>query len=140
MLNSRDAAAGLEHVAAAAENGRVFTWGSNGSGQLGIASRNVSYRAEPTQAQNMYNITGVAAGDEQSLALKETARVYMWGTTYIGFCDEEIAAHDTAQDGEESENLIIADEYGLLQIPRADQDQKDILGSGRAGLHGLGFD
>lgn len=130
-----DVAAGLEHVAAAAENGRVFTWGSNGSGQLGIASRNVSYRAEPTQAQNMYNITSVAAGDEQSLALRRDGTVYMWGTTYIGFCDEEIAAHDTAQDGEDSENVIIADEYGYYRFPEPtrvrkiywDQDERDYM-------------
>ena len=83
----------------------------------------------------MYNITSVAAGDEQSLALRRDGTVYMWGTTYIGFCDEEIAAHDTAQDGEDSENVIIADEYGYYRFPEPtrvrkiywDQDERDYM-------------
>ncbi|MBQ7336171.1 MAG: hypothetical protein IJW92_06845, partial [Clostridia bacterium] len=71
--------AGYDHVLAVTTDGKVYAWGSNGQGQLGIDS--VSSANVPTlvSALETVKIVSVAAGKQYSLALSESGVVYAWG-------------------------------------------------------------
>lgn len=69
-------ATGSSHVVALSGTGVVWTWGSNGSGQLGDGTQ-VS-RATP-QAVAISGVIAIAAGDANSYAIKSDGTVWAWG-------------------------------------------------------------
>ena len=97
-------AAGQNHSLARCENGLVFSWGSNASGQLGdgtgldayspVAVRDEHY--EPAQG-----FAAVASGDNHALALKLNGSVLAWG------------ANDASQVFDTQANLAYASSYRI---------------------------
>jgi len=93
---------GQAHTLALMCNGDVFSWGANGSGQLGSGSNADS--AAPTQVVEecppgvppprpllgcpLTNIIDIAAGFEHSLAADSMGNVWFWGSNASGqLCD-----------------------------------------------------
>jgi len=80
-------AAGHRHSAAVTEDGRLFTWGSNRSGQLGLgraqAGACVGVPAL-VQALGGVKVAAVALGAEHTLALSEAGEVFAWGASGNG--------------------------------------------------------
>lgn len=70
-------AAGGAHSLAVTAEGTVWSWGANGSGQLGDGSTADS--AAPVQVRGLSNVTAVAAGDRHSLALTADGAMWAWG-------------------------------------------------------------
>lgn len=66
-------------------NGSVYSWGSNGSGQLGLDSNTEAF-FEPRVIRELrgVRIKQVLAGDKHSLALDENGNVYSWGCSADG--------------------------------------------------------
>jgi YD repeat-containing protein len=78
-------AAGGEHGLALTATGDVWAWGANGAGQLGrppsatpACSAGVCTPL-PVRIAGLRRIVAVAAGDDDSLALDATGRVWAWG-------------------------------------------------------------
>lgn len=96
---------GNNHHISRTEDGEVYTWGLNSSGELGLGQGAVitdpedwdgynpedeqsqftnEYTAKPTKIDKSFfggqKITQVAAGSTHSLALTENGEVYFWGT------------------------------------------------------------
>jgi alpha-tubulin suppressor-like RCC1 family protein len=72
--------AGSDHTVALKNDGTVWTWGYNGSGQLGNgAALDESPNPTPTQVPGLSGITAIAAGTYHSLALKNDGTVWGWG-------------------------------------------------------------
>ena len=100
-------AAGEDHSLALSENGRVFAWGSDKHGQLGLGSRRATTPATTTDllssssslsvVDSSINVTspllvsglrrtrvrGIAAGGRHSICFSETA-VFTWGSNLSG--------------------------------------------------------
>jgi alpha-tubulin suppressor-like RCC1 family protein len=74
--------AGDNHVIALTTAGTVFTWGTNGSGQLG--QNDTVFRSSPVQIPSMSNIAQVGAGGSFSVALDTSGRLYTWGVNDAG--------------------------------------------------------
>ncbi|MCL2104189.1 MAG: RCC1 repeat- and reductase domain-containing protein [Kiritimatiellaeota bacterium] len=72
-------AAGRRHTVAVKDDGTVWAWGWNYSGQLGNGTWITRYT--PVQVDNggLSNITAVAAGEEHTVALKDDGTVWAWG-------------------------------------------------------------
>lgn len=70
------------HSMALAEDGTVWTWGRNNSGELGDGT--VEGKTAPVQVQGLTGVTAIAAGGYHSLALKEDGTVWAWGTNGNG--------------------------------------------------------
>ena len=84
VINAQHIGTGLGyHTIAAKSDGTVYTWGGNGSGQLGNVSNADSYFpvAVYTYETPMAGktITQVAAGENHSIALASDGTVYTWG-------------------------------------------------------------
>jgi alpha-tubulin suppressor-like RCC1 family protein len=76
------AAAGLEHQLALLEDGSVWAWGDNSSGQLGDGSTTARYA--PVEVASLGDVVSVAAGERHSLALRADGTVWTWGTNDYG--------------------------------------------------------
>ena len=83
-VSSVAVASGQSHSLAVTSTGGVYAWGFNGSGQLGnggTANQSVPVKvAVPSGV----NVTAVAAGWDQSLALTSTGAVLAWGLNSHG--------------------------------------------------------
>lgn len=75
-------AAGDEHVVVLARDGRVFAWGRNDQGQIGVGDNVDRYQA--VEVSGLGNVIAVAAGHGYSVALKGDGTVWAWGTNYGG--------------------------------------------------------
>lgn len=85
VLNGKElvqVAAGGEYTLALDDEGTVFAWGSNASGQLGDGSldnSSVPVAVDPATVLSGKKITAIAAGYRSSLALDDSGSVHGWG-------------------------------------------------------------
>ena len=71
--------AGKAHSLALTQDGKVFSWGTNFSGQLGVSG---SSRSTPTPIEFLLpetRITAIAAAGDHSFALDSSGRLWSWG-------------------------------------------------------------
>ncbi len=81
----RHIAAGNRHSVALRDDGRVFAWGFNCTGQVGNGrSGAFSDQERPAEVSGLRNIVQVAAGNNFSLALSADGRVFGWGSNNCG--------------------------------------------------------
>lgn len=81
----RSISAGGAHALALTESGKVYAWGLNDYGQLGIGNTtNKNVPTLVTGALNGKKIISIAAGDKHSLAMDDAFNVYAWGYNYYG--------------------------------------------------------
>jgi alpha-tubulin suppressor-like RCC1 family protein len=79
---------GSSHSSALSATGRVFMWGYNNNGQLGVGVS--TNRDVPTQITSRFSlaagdkITSLSLGWSHSSALTTTGRVFMWGLNSSG--------------------------------------------------------
>lgn len=78
----RAVSAGFDHSMALGVDGRVWTWGGNGSGQLGDGTTTDRFAAKAVTG--LKGIRAIAAGDGFSLALDSSGIVYAWGNNVLG--------------------------------------------------------
>jgi alpha-tubulin suppressor-like RCC1 family protein len=80
---SLQAKAGASHTLLLREDGTVWAWGANGSGQLGDGT--TSHRQEPRRVAGLSAVKAVVASGEHSLALRGSdGSVWAWGQNDSG--------------------------------------------------------
>lgn len=78
-------AGGRYHDLAVSADGKVWAWGDGGSGQLGDGtSGQASTPVKVSQTTMVNAVIDVAAGEEHSLAIDSTGRVWAWGQNADG--------------------------------------------------------
>ena len=80
MTDVRDVDAGPSHTAAIKNDGSLWIWGSNDSGQLGTGDQ--TDRPLPTKI--MDDVQNVYLNDEHSAALKTDGSLWVWGSNDRG--------------------------------------------------------
>jgi len=92
-------ASGSGHTLALAPDGRIFVWGSNSSGALGLDSAANFNESSPTLLPFPAGVTAwqdIAAGGEFSLALDQSGRLWSWGlnvSAQLGLGDSGIGTN-----------------------------------------------
>lgn len=81
--NIKSVDAGLHHSIALSRDGNVLTWGDNAYGQAG-AGKIGGIRPSPKAVQGLRDIIQVAAGQDHSVALDASGRVWTWGLNMSG--------------------------------------------------------
>ncbi|XP_072973350.1 ultraviolet-B receptor UVR8 [Typha angustifolia] len=73
--------AGYYHSCAVTEDGKLFVWGNNSTGQLGLGRRVGSLVSKPTMVDSLVNIgvTRAALGSEHSIAISAEGDILSWG-------------------------------------------------------------
>ena len=75
--------AGDDHALALTSSGAVWSWGANGSGQLGLGSTS-SWEAWPRQVTTLSGVTAVVAATDFSAALRSNGTLWVWGKNSSG--------------------------------------------------------
>ena len=81
MFNVKAVSLGMYHSAAITEEGDLYLWGRNSSGQLGYG-RYSDYRTNPIKI--MGNVKAVSLGNYYSAAITEEGGLYLWGNNSYG--------------------------------------------------------
>jgi alpha-tubulin suppressor-like RCC1 family protein len=87
VTNVVSVAAGFFHSLALKSDGTMWAWGINDGSQLGNGTGSTYYAGtnganaftSPTQVQNMTNAVAIAAGWDQSMAVKKDGSLWIWG-------------------------------------------------------------
>lgn len=89
--------AGGQHTLALKDDGTVWGWGSNSSGQLGNGSTS-NTQSTPDRARNLSDVDSVGAGYDFSFALKGEGSLFSWGLNSAGqLGHEHTNSYSTAQ-------------------------------------------
>jgi alpha-tubulin suppressor-like RCC1 family protein len=87
-------AAGSSHSVALTDDGSVWTWGHNGSGELGNGTTKDS--PVPQKVTKVQDVRGIAAGDGFTLVLLADGSVYAWGNNKSGQLGDGNAPQDSS--------------------------------------------
>ena len=68
------------HSAAVTENGELFMWGCNSSGQLGDGT----HESKSVPVKIMDNVKAISLGYNHSAAITYDGKLYLWGDNYLG--------------------------------------------------------
>eukprot|EP01060_Flectonema_neradi_P034948 TRINITY_DN6279_c0_g1_i1.p1 TRINITY_DN6279_c0_g1~~TRINITY_DN6279_c0_g1_i1.p1 ORF type:complete len:957 (+),score=177.36 TRINITY_DN6279_c0_g1_i1:1-2871(+) len=72
-------AAGMSHTLCLTTDGRVYSFGSNTKGQLGLGHKTSTTTPTPIYSLSGSEVVQMACGDEHSLVLTTDNKVYSWG-------------------------------------------------------------
>jgi len=75
---------GEQHTIAIADDGTLWGWGSNSSGEAGISTSYPNHVNVPTQIGTANNWTDIACGSYHTLALNTDEELYSWGYNAYG--------------------------------------------------------
>jgi alpha-tubulin suppressor-like RCC1 family protein len=81
--NATQIVAGWNHAFAVDPDGSVWAWGSNGNGELGLGFDGAPF-GTPQKVPGLAGVTQLAAGTEESMALRSDGTLLVWGTEYYG--------------------------------------------------------
>jgi alpha-tubulin suppressor-like RCC1 family protein/regulation of enolase protein 1 (concanavalin A-like superfamily) len=99
--------AGESHALAIDTSGDVWSWGSNGSGQLGIGTIDNNLHAEPTAISGLSGISGISAGGLNSyFVVSSDGTVLASGENYDGQLGQGTSG---ASNGSRQEMLALED-------------------------------
>jgi len=89
LSNIIDIDAAGHYSMALRNDGIVWVWGRNSSGQLGDST--TTQRTTPVQVYGLYNITAISA----SMALRNDSTVWTWGNSSVGLGDVDTTKFST---------------------------------------------
>eukprot|EP00928_Gymnodinium_smaydae_P065041 TRINITY_DN48242_c0_g1_i1.p1 TRINITY_DN48242_c0_g1~~TRINITY_DN48242_c0_g1_i1.p1 ORF type:complete len:612 (+),score=119.37 TRINITY_DN48242_c0_g1_i1:69-1838(+) len=75
---------GKHHVLALTSNGKVYAWGDNACGQLGLNDTQTRYEPVFLEELRPYTVVQILAVDNMSYALTNQGTVYAWGDNKDG--------------------------------------------------------
>jgi len=84
LTNVKAIAAGSYHTAALANDGTVWTWGTNGYGALGYDVTGSGIQYTPHMVPNLTNADAIATGYYFTVVLKSDGTVWSWGLNNFG--------------------------------------------------------
>ena len=138
--NVRSVTAGEQHACALMEDGTVFCWGKNSSGQLGIGAMVDSVTARKVKGLPE-DITEINAGNWHTCAMSESGDAYCWGKNTdgcVGWLEDRTEVPIREVIGLSGEvRLVSAGKYHACAV-----QQNGVVycwGSGVESLIGLGY-
>lgn len=79
LSNATAIAAGPDHTCAIVEGGKVFCWGNNEFGQLGVGADSFGTYTTPVEVKGLSGATKISLGRGFSCAIAEGGKVFCWG-------------------------------------------------------------
>ncbi len=101
-------------------DGRVYTWGLNIYGELGLGDKN--NRSTPEEVQNLSNIVDIDGGKNHSIALDRNGKVYLTGSNKYGQLGDGTTNESTTFKMETSLNDVMTVSAGNTYTAVAKED------------------
>lgn len=101
---------GSEHTVILTSSGKVYGWGRNESGQLGLGDDNC-YKNTPHELNLLYLIKSICCGIQHTIALTYSNEIYVWGNNNHG----QLGLGDTLFRNS-PQKLSLQGEFGNLNI------------------------
>ena len=103
---------GSHHTCALKNNGNVVCWGLRSEGRLGDGDDENTYNADvPVAVMGLSNVQRISAGNEHTCALKNSGKIFCWGSNEYG----ELG-HITSADNSYTP-LVVGGESGENESP-----------------------
>ena len=128
-----DVQEGKNFTIALKQNGTVWSYGINTSGQLGIG--NNDNKNEPTQISTLSNVKEISTGYSHAVALLENGEVYSWGqgtSGQLGNGTEENSLVPVKVEG--ISNIVKVDSYKNMSIALSNDGKVYVWGEGYSTL------
>lgn len=95
----RAVSAGTEHSVALKQDGTIWSWGDNSSGEIGSGQDSSTfYISTPTQSGTDNDWIAIAAGGFFTAALKSDGTLWAWGDNYAGILGDGCIKGSTCTD------------------------------------------
>jgi alpha-tubulin suppressor-like RCC1 family protein len=132
---------GGAHFAAISSFGRVFTWGNNGVGQLGIGNemQASSRPIEITSNFNLFNndkIISISLGSRHSSALSSTGRVFTWGLNDSFQLGNNLSINQSSIPIEITSNFNLLNNDKIISISLGSRHSSALSSTGRVFVWG----
>ncbi|HEY8039689.1 MAG TPA: hypothetical protein VIF15_07840 [Polyangiaceae bacterium] len=82
LTDAEELAVGSSFTCARTRDGKVWCWGANGAGQLGLGD--AKQRTTPTPVPGLADVVQLAAGDDYACAVRASGEVLCWGGNAYG--------------------------------------------------------
>ncbi|OQR74148.1 putative E3 ubiquitin-protein ligase HERC4-like [Tropilaelaps mercedesae] len=127
-------ASGGSHCLALADNGTVFAWGSNHSGQLGLGiSGNIQNTPQEIVSLQGVPLSQIACGGQHSMALSKSGTLLVWGSNRHG----QLGLGDT-EDRSSPTVVKSLRKYGLKYITAGEEHSAVLTADGGVFTFGSG--
>jgi alpha-tubulin suppressor-like RCC1 family protein len=120
---------GYQFSAALTEDGRLYTWGFNGNGQLGLGNASTTPVGQPTLVDSNAQWTFISPGASFMHAIQRDSTLWGWGFNGLGQLG-------TANETQQNQPVQIGQETNWTQVSNA---RGLFLNNGLFGLHTLGL-
>jgi alpha-tubulin suppressor-like RCC1 family protein len=127
----RSVAAGPQHSLALGWDGRVYSWGANGLGQLGLGDK--LGRPAPTLVEGLEEVREVAAGAFHSLAVTQSGDVFIWGAPILQRATLHLIILDAPNAPACSLRPTILDGFGGVRMRHVSASDGKMIAIGEAG-------
>jgi uncharacterized repeat protein (TIGR02543 family) len=132
---------GIFHSSAITSEGRIFTWGNNGYGQLGDGTTN-NNRTTPTEITSQFNLPAgesiiiVSLSFDHSSALTSEGRIFTWGNNFYGQLGDGTTTNRTTPTEITSQFNLYAGET-IIQVSLGYSDSSALTSQGRIFTWGI---
>jgi alpha-tubulin suppressor-like RCC1 family protein len=82
--NATQVVAGIQHAFAVDPDGSLWAWGGNQYGELGLGTGAPLAVLTPQKVPGLAGVTQLAAGRQESMALRSDGTLLVWGSEYYG--------------------------------------------------------
>lgn len=130
-----DISLGVENSSVITSEGRIFTWGANSFGQLGIGTVS-TYRAALTEITSSFGliegekVVKILLGSQASIAITSTGRVFTWGYNGNGQLGDE-AVSERFVPGEITSQFNLAEGEKIVDVSLGNVHASAITSTGR---------
>eukprot|EP01063_Lacrimia_lanifica_P033462 TRINITY_DN5950_c0_g1_i1.p1 TRINITY_DN5950_c0_g1~~TRINITY_DN5950_c0_g1_i1.p1 ORF type:complete len:668 (+),score=163.90 TRINITY_DN5950_c0_g1_i1:51-2054(+) len=133
---------GFRHSIILGSDKKVYAWGCNAHGQLGVAPSKLAYSYEwvPIKVLTNKRVCQIACGSNHCLALTELGMVFAWGSNSNGQLGTTLSKEMRAEPKPVPKICLVTQVAGAGNASYAVDKQGDLYvwGDGEAGQFGLG--
>jgi len=124
--------AGGDHSIICSKSGKIYSWGNNSKGQLGLGDNRSTLAFTQLKDMEHIRVLEVKAGSQHSACISSSSEVYIWGTEWFG---EFVVPHLVKSIKGKWKEIHLGNNFGAVLTEKGDVY---VWGNNEEGQLGLG--